>query len=49
MARLLPVSMVDTPSICTLVSPPPVDARSPMRDVPVTPGASAANCVNDRP
>ena len=47
-ARLLPVSIVETPSIMTLLLPPPVDERSPIRLVPVTPGASAANAVKLR-
>ncbi len=47
-ARLLPVSIVDTPSIMTLLLPPPVEERSPIRLVPVTPGASAAKAVKLR-
>ncbi len=46
--RLLPVSIVDTPSIITLLLPPPVEETSPMRLVPVTPGASAASAVKLR-
>ena len=43
MSRLLPVSMVDTPSIMKLVSPPP-----PMRAVPLTPGANVASVAKLR-
>ena len=44
----MPVSIVDTPSIITLLLLPPVDARSPTRLVPLTPGASAASAVKLR-
>src|SRR5215471_20726215 len=48
--ELLPVSIVDTPSIMMLLLLPPVDDRSPTREglVPVTPGASVASCTKLR-
>ncbi len=45
---LLPVSIVDTPSIMTLVLLPPEEARSAMRLVPLTPGESDASAVKLR-
>ncbi len=45
---LLPVSMVETPSIIMLLLLPPVEARSPMRLVPLTPGARDAKAVKLR-
>ena len=45
---LLPVSIVDTPSIMTLLSLPPEEERSAMRLVPLTPGESEASVVKLR-
>ena len=45
--RLLPVSMIDTPSIMMFVSPPP-PVRVTAVVVPVTPGASSASAMKLR-
>ena len=44
----MPVSIVETPSIIMLLLLPPVDARSPIRLVPLTPGEREARAVKLR-
>ena len=48
MRRLLPGSIVETPSIMKLLEPPPVEAESPARLPSTTPGARLMNSAKLR-